>query len=472
MRVRDSVRVLLLVTTFLALLAAPCHAQVREALLYEENFEDEQAQGWELEEPGWAVDNRMLNGHGHTWARYTGDSWGDASFYCKLESNGVHVNVRNSETGRYAIGFRERDGTLFLYLFKQLWPDEFFLDLATNETKYDANETHGVEISTTGGRIQVTVDGTLVLDYTDPDPLPPGSIAFETLDDTFAQVDDIVVYGPVTSPTPLHPALTLNPASGVAGSEVIATGTDFDVYGVEFAQATLFFNDRSVRKAWIEEDGSFSTTFTVPFDAEPGRYEVTAEGPRDSASAEFEVTPRVSISDTTLPSISITSPANGQTFTTATIAVCGTASDNVALSKVEVRVGAGSWQLASGTTSWSGSVTLNPGSNTIYARATDTAGNTRGASVTVTYSTPVRTPAITPAIPVATPVPPSLPPDKWLGIAIITVATIITATVILRHFIKPQMINLEVRGGVESPGESELRHFEINVEERGGLERL
>jgi hypothetical protein len=61
--------------------------------------------------------------------------------------------------------------------------------------------------------------------------------------------------------------------------------------------------------------------------------------------------------DTTDPTISITYPTNGQTFTTATITVSGSASDNVALNKVEVKVGSGSWQIASGTTSWSRSPT-------------------------------------------------------------------------------------------------------------------
>jgi hypothetical protein len=188
--------VLLLVVTFLAMAPTPGHAQgLEEVVLYEENFNDDQAQGWELE-PGWTVDAGMLNGYGHTWARYTEGRWGDARLTFKLESNGVHVNIRNSDTGRYAIGFREKDDFLFLYLFKQLWPETFFNDLATNATRYSAGEEHQVDISTTGGRIQVTVDGMLVIDYTDPDPLPPGTIAFETLDNTFAQVDDIIVIGP------------------------------------------------------------------------------------------------------------------------------------------------------------------------------------------------------------------------------------------------------------------------------------
>ncbi len=73
-------------------------------------------------------------------------------------------------------------------------------------------------------------------------------------------------------------------------------------------------------------------------------------------------------------------------FTTANVTVCGTASGNVALNKVEVKVESGSYQIATGTESWSKSVTLASGCNTIYARATDTSGNIRETSITVTYN--------------------------------------------------------------------------------------
>ncbi len=104
----------------------------------------------------------------------------------------------------------------------------------------------------------------------------------------------------------------------------------------------------------------------------------------DDVALSLKTTPT---SDTTFPSIIINSPSNGETFTTPTITVNGTASSNVALSKVEVKVGTGIWQLASGTASWSKSVTLASGSNTITARATDTSGNFKESSVIVTYST-------------------------------------------------------------------------------------
>jgi len=100
---------------------------------------------------------------------------------------------------------------------------------------------------------------------------------------------------------------------------------------------------------------------------------------------ETSITVTYNPPDTTLPVISITSPTADQIFTTNAITVNGTASNNVGV--VEVKVGvSGVYTTASGTESWNAPVTLESGSNTIYARATDTAGNTRETSVTVTYN--------------------------------------------------------------------------------------
>ncbi len=90
--------------------------------------------------------------------------------------------------------------------------------------------------------------------------------------------------------------------------------------------------------------------------------------------------------DTTLPSIVVYFPHNGQIFTTSTIYVIGTASDNIGIGKVEIKVGSGIWQTALGTNSWSKSVTLAEGLNTIYLRATDTSGNSKETSIAVTYN--------------------------------------------------------------------------------------
>jgi len=97
-------------------------------------------------------------------------------------------------------------------------------------------------------------------------------------------------------------------------------------------------------------------------------------------------TPTPTPTDITPPSIVINSPADGQTFTTSTIIVNGIASDNVGINKVEIRTGSETWQDASGTSSWSATVTPVSGPNTIYARATDTSGNVKETLVVVTYT--------------------------------------------------------------------------------------
>lgn len=99
------------------------------------------------------------------------------------------------------------------------------------------------------------------------------------------------------------------------------------------------------------------------------------------------------ISDTTLPAVSISSPANNSTVSNPSITVSGVASDSIALSKVEVKLNSGSFATATGTTSWSLPVTLVSGANTITARDTDTSNNIKETSITVTYTPPNTAPS-------------------------------------------------------------------------------
>ena len=146
-------------------------------------------------------------------------------------------------------------------------------------------------------------------------------------------------------------------------------------------------------RGWTTTDGPYVSTseelvwWYIVWDDGTTGWSVDSRG--DIEAGVYLVKEGSRYPDTTTPTVSISSPSNGQTFTTSTITVSGTASDNVAVSKVEVKVGSGSWMLASGTTSWSKSVTLSPGSNTIYAKAIDTSGNPSSqASVTVNYNPP------------------------------------------------------------------------------------
>jgi hypothetical protein len=87
--------------------------------------------------------------------------------------------------------------------------------------------------------------------------------------------------------------------------------------------------------------------------------------------------------DTTPPEVSIMSPADGGTLPVGPITVSGRASDDTVVQGVELSTDNVTWTRASGTTSWSGIVTLRPGTNSIYVRATDAAGNRRTTAITV-----------------------------------------------------------------------------------------
>ena len=92
--------------------------------------------------------------------------------------------------------------------------------------------------------------------------------------------------------------------------------------------------------------------------------------------------------DTQVPVVAISSPPSGATVS-GVFAVSGTASDNMALSVVEVRVDSGSYMTASGTTSWQRSIdsrTYANGAHTITVRATDSSGNQASAARTFTFS--------------------------------------------------------------------------------------
>ncbi len=83
------------------------------------------------------------------------------------------------------------------------------------------------------------------------------------------------------------------------------------------------------------------------------------------------------------PALSITSPANGATVSSPSVAVAGTLTDKRAITSFTVD---GKAVSAGANGAWSTSVALNKGANTITALATDQAGLSTEKSVSVTYT--------------------------------------------------------------------------------------
>ncbi|MDD2666883.1 MAG: Ig-like domain-containing protein [Methanocellales archaeon] len=198
-------------------------------------------------------------------------------------------------------------------------------------------------------------------------------------------VSDIIIYSNESPSDTTTPTISITyPASGQVFSTdtITVNGTASD--NIALSKVEVKLNSGSWQTATGTTSWSQSVTLANGSNTIYARATDTSYNTGETSITVTYNPP----SDTTPPTISITCPASGQVFSTSTITVTGTASDNIALSKVEVKLGSGSWQTASGTTSWSQSVTLANGSNTIYARATDTSENTNETSVTVTYNPP------------------------------------------------------------------------------------
>ena len=109
----------------------------------------------------------------------------------------------------------------------------------------------------------------------------------------------------------------------------------------------------------------------------------------------------VTRTDGVAPTVAFVTPAAGSTFSTTntTVALGGTADDNVGVTQVTWSNSKGGNGVAAGTTAWSvASVALQPGANVITVTAKDAAGNVGTDVLTVTL-----TDAVAPAIAIATP---------------------------------------------------------------------
>jgi hypothetical protein len=211
-----------------------------------------------------------------------------------------------------------------------------------------------------------------------------------------------------------RPTISSDPTVGNYGGTInISTPDAADVQKVSLIRLGTFthgFNSE-LRFIWlqIQSKDSSSVTVSAPVNAKiapPGYYMIhvlnSAGIPSIAKVIKIPGTESPPPSDTTLPTVGITSPADGGTVSGpssgVTVAVAGTASDESGgsgIQKVEVKVGSNPFKLATATGSggsgdwstWSASDVVNTaGSTTILARATDNAGNTKDSSINATIA--------------------------------------------------------------------------------------
>ena len=175
--------------------------------------------------------------------------------------------------------------------------------------------------------------------------------------------------------------------SGAGGNGV--TGVTVNGVGATGATATGSSTANWSRALTL---ASGSNTITV----------IATDGAGNTRTSSISIT--LTAPDTTAPTVSITSHTAGQTVTTSSITLSGTATDSGAggsgITGVMVNGAAATGGTATGssTANWSRAITLAPGSNTIPVTAADGAGNVRSTSIAITYVVPMTSASLTPNV--------------------------------------------------------------------------
>jgi hypothetical protein len=163
-----------------------------------EDFEDGRADGWGLE-TGWKLiqeedGNHALQAETHSWAVYEEGQWGDFLLHFRVKplDGDFHLNFRAAPADpsrtRYVAHFVP-DAVVLHRIQADGGPV-----VADRPIAYTTDQWHQVELVAHGGHIQLALDGQTVLTYDDPDPLPPGTIAFENGDPPARHlIDDVLV---------------------------------------------------------------------------------------------------------------------------------------------------------------------------------------------------------------------------------------------------------------------------------------
>jgi hypothetical protein len=140
--------------------------------------------------------------------------------------------------------------------------------------------------------------------------------------------------------------------------------------------------------ATADQFATWEATLTVP-PGLPATFTATAH---DSAglTATHTITVTAGPADATPPTVAILNPPDGASLPERLLTLSGTAADDRAIARVDVRVGPGPFAPATTTNAyatWTLPAALTPGANLIKAIATDTAGNTTATTTTVIFAT-------------------------------------------------------------------------------------
>jgi len=180
-------------------------------------------------------------------------------------------------------------------------------------------------------------------------------------------------------------------ATDTAGNNSVTTNVSFQYVATNQLQifiTGLGTNSPNYSNAWLEVGRNYSITSTPAAGFKFTNW-TSSQGWSSNAQAltflmASNLTLTANFIDTNKPVLSITNLSAGQRLSNALFTVRGTASDNWQVSNVVYQLNNSGWSNAIGTTNWSGTGSLVPGTNQVLAYAMDNTGNT-SATATVSF---------------------------------------------------------------------------------------
>jgi hypothetical protein len=350
----------------------------------------------------------QVNGTGGTWQTASGTSSWNASVVLVPGANTIYVRSQDG-AGNYStiasvnVTYNPSDTTPPTASISSPTSGQMFTGsfVAVNGTANDSGTPSSgvslveVQVNGTGGTWQ-TASGTT--SWSASVALTPGAntIYVRSQDgagnySTIASIN--VSYNPLDTTPPT--VFISGPTSGqtFTASPVAANGTASDPGSPSTGVSLVEVQVNGTGGTWQTASGTGSWSASVALTPGANTIYVRSQDGAGNYSTIASINVTYNPSDTTPPTVFISGPTSGQTFTASPVAVNGTANDpgspstGVSLVQVQVNGTGGTWQTASGTGSWSASVALTPGANTIYVRSQDGAGNySTVASVNMTYN--------------------------------------------------------------------------------------
>lgn len=157
----------------------------------------------------------------------------------------------------------------------------------------EITDDEGEVIDTVEG-VEVDDDGNLVIEWTVPEDVDPGVLVIDVTDEEDPDTNATDVVNVVDGDAEDLPTVSVQPETLPAGDEVTIEGETF----VPDSTVTIEVTDTdgevvdTIEDTQVTEDGTLSTTWTVPEETDPGALIVTItddEDPEVTASGTFEV---------------------------------------------------------------------------------------------------------------------------------------------------------------------------------------